>query len=70
LSEVVFVIEGDHVKMAPVKIGICDDNYWEITDGLAEGQEIVTGGYKAISKDLADDKKIVKGAAGADANSK
>jgi HlyD family secretion protein len=70
LSEVVFVVEGDHVKMAPVKIGICDDNYWEITDGLAEGQEIVIGGYKAISRDLADGKKIIKGAAEADANSK
>ena len=56
--------------MAPVKIGICDDNYWEITDGLTEGQEIVTGGYRAISRDLADGKKIVKGSADADANSK
>jgi len=70
LSEVVFVVEGDHVKMAPVKIGICDDNYWEITDGITEGQEIVTGGYKAISRDLADGKKIVKGAVEVDVNSK
>jgi HlyD family secretion protein len=62
-SEVVFVVEGDHVKLAPVKIGICDDNYWEITDGLAEGQEVVSGGYKAISRDLEDGKKIRKGAA-------
>ena len=61
LSEVVFVVEGDHAKMAPVKIGICDDNYWEITEGLTDGQEIVTGGYKAISRDLADGKKIIKG---------
>jgi HlyD family secretion protein len=61
LSEVVFVVEGDTAKMASVKIGICDDNYWEITDGLTEGQEIVIGGYKAISRDLADGKKITKG---------
>ncbi len=27
--EVVFLLEGDHAKMAPVKIGISDDNYWE-----------------------------------------
>ena len=70
LSEVVFVVAGDHAQMAPVKIGICDDNYWEITDGLTDGQEIVTGGYKAISRDLADGKKIIKGAAVADANTK
>ena len=33
-TDVVFVVEGDHVDAVPVKIGICDDNYWEITDGL------------------------------------
>jgi HlyD family secretion protein len=60
--DVVFVLEGDHAKTVPVKIGISDDNYWEITDGLKEGDEIVTGGYHAISHDLDDGKRIVKGA--------
>lgn len=59
----VFVVDGDHVKMVPVKIGISDDNYWEVTDGLKEGQEVVSGGYHAISHDLDDGKKIVKGKA-------
>jgi HlyD family secretion protein len=59
--DVVFVIEGDHVKTVPVKIGISDDNFWEITDGLKEGDEIVTGSFKAIGRDLDDGKKIVKG---------
>ncbi len=61
--DVVFVVEGDHVKAVPVKIGICDDNYWEITDGLKEGQEIVSGGYRAISRDLQDGTKIRIGTA-------
>jgi HlyD family secretion protein len=61
--DVVFVVEGDHVKMVPVKIGISDDNYWEVTEGLKEGQEVVSGGYHAISHDLEDGKKIVKGKA-------
>jgi len=65
--EVVFLVEGDHVKMAPVKIGISDDSYWEITDGLKEGQEIVSGSYRAIGRDLEEGKKIKKGAAGPDA---
>ena len=56
--EVVFVTEGDHVKMAPVKIGISDADYWEITEGLTDGQEVVSGGYKAISRELEDGKKI------------
>ena len=59
--EVVFVADGDHVKMVPVKIGICDNDYWEISEGLAEGQEVVSGGYRAISKDLEDGKKIKRG---------
>ncbi|MHB8520873.1 MAG: efflux RND transporter periplasmic adaptor subunit [Limisphaerales bacterium] len=59
--EVVFVVDGDHVKMAPVKLGISDDNYWEITDGLKEAEEVVSGGYKAISRELEDGKKIKKG---------
>jgi len=60
-TEVVFVVEGDHAKQAPVKIGISDSDYWEITDGLKEGQEIVSGGYKAVNRELEDGKKIRKG---------
>ena len=63
-TDVVFVVEGDHVKTVPVKIGIFDDDYYEITEGLKEGDEIVTGSYRAISRDLDDGKKIVKKAAG------
>ena len=59
--EVVFVVEGDHVKMVPVKIGIYDEDYMEITEGVTEGQEIVSGGYKAVSRELEDGKKIRKG---------
>jgi HlyD family secretion protein len=61
--DVVFIVQGDQVKTVPVKIGISDDNFWEITDGLKEGQEIVTGGYEAISHGLDDGKKITKGPA-------
>jgi HlyD family secretion protein len=62
--DVVFVVVGDHVKTVPVKIGISDDNFWEITDGLKEGDVIVTGGFHAISRDLDDGKKIVKSSGG------
>jgi HlyD family secretion protein len=61
--EVVFVLDKDKVKMAPVKIGISDDEYWEITEGLQEGQEVVSGSYRAISRDLEDGKKVKKGLA-------
>jgi HlyD family secretion protein len=68
--EVVFILEGDHAKMVPVKIGIGDDTFWEVTEGLREGQEVISGGYRAISRDLEDGKKIVKGAAGKDEEKK
>ena len=68
--DVVFIIEGDHVKMVPVKIGISDDNYWEVTDGLSDGQEVVSGGFHAISHDLEDGKKVVKGTSTADSGKK
>jgi HlyD family secretion protein len=68
--DVVFVVDGDHVKTVAVKIGISDDNYWEITDGLKVGDEIVTGGFRAVGRDLDDGKKITKTAGGAAANAK
>ena len=56
--EVVFTRDGERAKMVPVKIGISDDSYWEITEGVKEGAEVVSGGYRAISKDLEDGKKV------------
>jgi HlyD family secretion protein len=64
--EVVFVVEGDHVKMAPVKLGVSDDNYWEITDGLKEGEEVVSGNSKAVNRELEEGRKIAKGTPGPD----
>jgi HlyD family secretion protein len=52
--------------MVPVKIGISDDNYWEISEGLSEGQEVVSGSFKAITRELEDGKKIRKGPATGD----
>jgi HlyD family secretion protein len=56
--EVVFALEGDHAKMIPVTTGISDSDYFEIVSGVTEGQTIISGGFKAISKDLEDGKKV------------
>jgi HlyD family secretion protein len=61
--EVVFLADGDKARMIPVKLGIYDDNYYEITEGLQEGQEIVSGGYLAIGRDLEEGKHIKRGPA-------
>jgi len=60
-TEVVFLVDGDKVKMTSVKIGITDGDHWEISEGLSEGQEFVSGSYKAVSKELEDGKMITKG---------
>jgi HlyD family secretion protein len=56
--EVVFIKVSERAKMTPVKLGISDDSYTEITEGVTEGQEVVSGGFKAISRELEDDKKV------------
>jgi HlyD family secretion protein len=56
--EVVFLKDGPKARMVPVKRGISDDAYYEITEGVTEGQEIITGSFKAISKELEDDKDV------------
>jgi len=57
-QSVVFVVEGDRVRMVPVKVGISDADYWEVVEGLAEGQEVVSGGYKVIHRDLTDGARV------------
>lgn len=52
--EVVFVIEGDKAVAKQVKTGIQSDEFIEILDGLEEGADVVTGSYRAISRDLAN----------------
>ncbi len=61
--DVVFVVDGDHVRAATVKYGVADDYYYEITDGIKEGDMVVTGSSKAIGKELDDGTKITTGSA-------
>src|SRR5246500_3589524 len=58
LARVVFVKEGDKVKMVPVESGIADDNYIEIQSGVKPGDEVISGSYTAISRDLKDGSKV------------
>ncbi|MEJ2335188.1 MAG: hypothetical protein P8Y26_06085, partial [Gemmatimonadales bacterium] len=47
--EGVYVVEeGNVVRFTPVEIGITGDSYFEVVDGLAEGQTVVSGSYQAI----------------------
>ena len=48
-----------HIR--PVKVGISSETHYEVLSGLEEGEEIVTGSYRAISKDLSHNKAVKTG---------
>jgi len=56
--ECVFVKIGDKVKLKVVKTGIQDDTNIEIISGLKKGDEIVTGPYSMVSKELMPNDKV------------
>jgi HlyD family secretion protein len=59
LEELVFVVQKDgKVKRVKVRTDIQDINYIEIKEGLAEGDEVVTGPFNAISKTLKDGTEV------------
>jgi HlyD family secretion protein len=58
-EEVVFLLEGNQVKKVKVETGISDDTYIEIKSGLSGGEEVVSGPYRAISKELEHDTKVI-----------
>lgn len=51
---VVFTRNGTKAKMITVQTGISDRGFIEITDGLKEGDEIISGNFMAVSKLLRD----------------
>jgi HlyD family secretion protein len=53
-KEVVFLIKNGKAKMVEVETGLSDDNYIAVTKGLEGGEDVVSGSYKAISRELND----------------
>ncbi len=67
-EEGVYVVESGRVKFVPVAKGIAGGMMIEITSGLAEGQDLVTGPYASL-RELKDG-VLVKAAAKKDAEKK
>ncbi len=59
-QEYVFLYDNGIAKMVKVKTGIQDNNYIQITEGLKEGQEVITAPYRAVSKKLKEGDKVKK----------
>jgi len=52
-TEGVFVVKDGVATFRPAKVGIAGDEYFEVLDGLQQGESIVAGPYQAI-RDLKD----------------
>jgi len=57
-QEIVFVVDNGVVKSTPVKRGISDDAWIEVTEGLKDSAQVVAGSYKAINRELEDGSKV------------
>lgn len=56
-EEGVFVVREGLATFRPVKVGIAGDEYFEVMNGLREGETIVAGTYQAI-RDLKDGDRV------------
>jgi HlyD family secretion protein len=58
--QIVWVAKDGKVTAKQVKTGIQSGEFIEILDGLKEGDEVVSGSYRAISRDLNNGNMVVK----------
>lgn len=56
---IVFINEKGIAKKRKVETGLSDQGYIEITSGLKEGEEIVSGNFQAVNKLLNDNDKLI-----------
>jgi HlyD family secretion protein len=56
-TEGVFVVRDGIATFRPVRVGIAGDEYFEVRDGVREGETIVAGSYQAI-RELKDGAKV------------
>ncbi len=58
LTEVVFAVDADTIVQLPVVVGLQDDEFIQIIEGLKEGQVVVKGPYNAVARELSMGKKV------------
>ncbi len=55
---VVFVNDNGTARRVEVETGISDNNYMEIIHGVEDGDEVVTGSFRVLSRELSNGDKI------------
>ncbi len=58
LQRIVFVFKDGKVQIREVKTGISSSRYMEIKEGLSDGEEVVSGSYNAIARELNHDMQV------------
>ncbi|KPQ14150.1 MAG: RND-type efflux system MFP component [Algoriphagus marincola HL-49] len=58
MKELIFVVENGTAKMRTIKTGISDYQNIEVLEGLSEGEEVISGPYFTVSKELKDGDKV------------
>ncbi|MFZ0452988.1 MAG: efflux RND transporter periplasmic adaptor subunit [Ignavibacteriaceae bacterium] len=58
IKEIVFVVKNNKAKAVEVETGISNNNYIEVMSGLSGGEEVVSGSYRAISRELSNDANV------------
>jgi HlyD family secretion protein len=58
MIEVVFCVEDNKAVSKPVKLGISDDTYYVVISGVEEGDEVITGPFRVLSRTLKNDDLI------------
>lgn len=59
-KEYVFIYDNGVARQVAVVSGIQDTQYIHIKEGLEEGQEVITGPYRMVSRDLKDGDQVIK----------
>jgi len=58
MQKVVFVVEDGKARVRRVETGLASENDIELVSGVKEGEVIIEGPYKLLSRDLADGKPV------------
>ena len=59
-KEYVFLYRNGVAERVEVRSGIQDSHHIEIREGLEEGQEVITGPYRLVSRELRDGDEVVR----------